>query len=357
MKKMLAFILSMLVALGFTGCRAATTTLPADPETLVFAFVPEDPDDAAMRSSLTLLEAMIEQRLTMTGYPIDVSFTLPTDESTIVNGMGTGTVHVGILSAESYAFATIAHPAAVDVVLASAYEANEAQVDDVRVVTDPDAVMAAVNASGYRGLTRTDIRIGTLHAMLLVRASDEDAYRSEGMSWLAGKNVAVQSSTSRYGFIEPQFMLSRHDLSFVANSQNPNAAAGEVGYTTVTGHANAIIALMDGTVDACFTYLDARTDDADFSLWQAMHPTLDRFAETKAVALSDGIYATAVTITNTLSVGLRNAIRQALLAISYDPDGAAALAFLSDRGYVVVHDADFDGERALYRFRHPELLS
>ncbi len=355
MKKILAFILPLLVAFGFAGCRGATTTLLSDPETLVLAFVPEDADDAAVSSGMNLLEAMIEQRLTLTGYPIDVSVMMSYDEAAIVAGMESGSIHVGILSAESYAIATIAHPAAVDVVLASAYAANEAQVDGVRVVTDPDAVMAAVNASGYRGSTRADIRIGTLHAMLLVRSADEDAFRSEGMSWLAGKNVAVQSSTSRYGFIEPQFMLSRHDLSFVANSQNPNAEAGEVGYTTVTGHANAIIALMDGTVDACFTYLDARTDDADFSLWQAMHPTLDRFAETKAVALSEGIYATAVTVTNTLSVGLRNALRQAFLAISYDPDGVAALAFLSDRGYVVVHDADFDGERALYRFRHPEL--
>ncbi|MDP3129827.1 MAG: PhnD/SsuA/transferrin family substrate-binding protein [Bacillota bacterium] len=354
MKKATGFIVLLCTAFCLIGCRAAATTLPPDPEALVFAFAPEDPDDATMLANVTLLKVMIEQRLMMTGYLIEVSFALSTDETTIVAGMGTGDIHVGILSAESYAFATLAHPAVIDVVLASAYEANEAQVDDMRVVTDPDAVMAAVNASGYLGLTRSDIAVGAIHMMLLVRTGDDDAYRSEGIAWLAGKNVALQSSTSRYGFIEPQFMLYQNNLSLVPFTQTPQAAAGEVGYTTITGHANAIIALMNGTVDACFTYLDAREEDAGFSVWQAAHPTLDRFAETRAVALSTGIYGTTVAVRKNLSVGLRNAIRQALLAISYDPFGASALSLLAAQGYVIAHDEAFDGERELYRFRHPE---
>lgn len=354
MKKVLGLIVLFLFAFGLAAC-GQQTTLQQDPDTLVVQFVPSTAVDSALLTKVMSIETMLEDKLLAAGYDMNVSISIGTSYASVIEAMASGQVHVAFLTAQQYAFTTLEYPGEVEVLLTSVRNAYTVQVDGTgAIIEDKDAIIAAANTEGYNASTRSDVKVSSYYAMLLIDKDDVAAYESQGIAWLAGKNVATQSTTSGSGYVYPSFLLSENDLHFVPNADVPNAADGEVGFTTISGHQNAVISLLMGEVDACFTFFDARATASAFETWQANNVGLNRFEETQVVELTTGIYNDTISGLTSLSAGLRAAIQQAFIDIIATEDGAAALAIYNHTGYLIAEDSDYDGERALYQFLHPE---
>jgi len=347
-KKVLGLIVLLMFAFGITACSAKT------PDTLVVQFVPSTSIDSALLTKVMSLETMLEEKLLAAGFDMNVSISVGTSYASVIEAMASGQVHVAFLTAQQYAFTTLEYPDQVEVLLTSVRNAYEVQVDENGgIIEDTATIIAAANAEGYDAATTSDVKVSSYYSMLLIDKDDYAAYQAEGISWLAGKNVATQSVTSGSGYVYPSFLLSQNGLSFVPFTDGPVAADGEVGFTTIGGHQNAVLALLNGEVDACFTFFDARYTASAFEAWQIANPDLNRYEETKVVALTTGIYNDTITGLVSLGDDLRAAIQQAFIDIIATTEGAEALAIYNHTGYLIAEDSDYDGERALYQFLHP----
>ncbi|HAQ56614.1 MAG TPA: hypothetical protein DCR44_04365 [Acholeplasmatales bacterium] len=389
MKKVLGLIVLFVFAFSFVACEAATTTAATtavtttvvttvngvttttqittttqapittttnnDPDTLIVQFVPSTSIDSALLLKLKSLETMLEDELADAGYDIGVNISIGTSYASVIEAMVSGQVHVAFLTAQQYAFVTTEYPGAVDVLLTSVRDAYNAQIGagDV-IIEDTDVIITNANAVGYDGTTNSAVKVSSYYSMLLVRAEDFAAYTAAGIDWLAGKNVGTQSTTSGSGYVYPSLLLSQNDLTFVPFIQGPNAAAGEVGYTTIGGHQNAVLALLNDEVDAVFTFFDARYHATAYAAWQAANPSLNIFEVTKVCALTTPIYNDTISGLADLSDGLRAAIQDAFIAVIGTTEGYDALQIYNHKGYLVAFDSDYDGERALYAFLNPE---
>lgn len=386
MKKLLGMFAIALISFCFVACEVATTTTttaaatttttPAGttttgsdtttttpvmateeyPHLLNIQFVPSTTVNAEMATKLVNLESILEDELYKRGYVINVNISVGTSYATVIEAMVSGQVQVGFLTAQQYAFTTLTYPDAVDVLLTSVRDAYKVQVDnDGNLIDDTSLIIAAANADGYDGTTDSNVKVSSYYSMLLVRTADYAQYQTGGIEALAGKKVGTQSVTSGSGYVYPSFLLSQHNMSFVPWSEGPVAADGEVGFVTISGHQAAVVALLNGEVDACFTFFDSRYNTTGaYDTWQAAHPTLNIFEETKVVALTTGIYNDTITGIDSLSVGLKAAIQASFMAAIATAEGYAALQIYNHKGYLVAHDSDYDGERALYTFLHPQ---
>jgi phosphonate transport system substrate-binding protein len=352
-KKVFGLIVLLLFAFGVTAC-AAETTEPQDPDTLIVQFVPSNMTDTELLTKVMSIQTMLETELTAAGYDINVLISIGTSYTSVIEAMVSGQVDVAFLTAQQYAYITLKYPGVAQVLLTSVRDAYLAQLDESNnVITDKSIIIANANAEGYDGTTTSAVKVSSYYSMLLIDKDDYAAYQTEGIAWLKGKNVATQTTTSGSGYVYPSFLLYENGMSFVPNTDGPDAAAGEVGYTTVANHQAGVLALLNGEVDACFTYFDSRTSTTAFETWQAANPDLDRFEETRVVALTEGIYNDTISSRAALSAGLKAAIQQAFINIIATEDGYAALQIYNHKGYLVAVDSDYDGERALYQFLHP----
>jgi len=352
-------------AFSFVACDDNTTELTTegttteevttynDPNTLVVQFVPSTTIDTAKLTLLQGLEVMLEDSLAAQGYDINVNIGVGTSYASVIEAMVSGQVHVGFLTSQQYAFTTLMFPDEVEVLLTSVRNAYEIQIDnDGNEITDKAALITAANTEGYNAATTSEHKVSSYYSMLLVRTEDYEDYDTEGIAGLAGKNVAVQSVTSGSGYIYPSFLLYQNEMSFVTDE--PNAAEGEVKATTISGHTTAVNALLNGDVDAVFTYFDARYNTNDFAAWQDAHPELNIFTYTRVVDLTPPIYNDTISALQSLSPGLREAIQQAFIDIIATTEGATALAIYNHTGYLRAIDSDYDSERELYMFLHQE---
>lgn len=346
MKKVLALFVVLMVSFTMFSCGEK-------PDTLIVQFVPSTEIDADKLSLLQTLEGLLEGELADQGYDMNVNIGVGTSYASVIEGMASGQVHVGFLTSQQYAYTTLAFPDKVEVLLTSVRDGYEIQFDtDGNEITDVPTLVAAANADGYTAQTTPDHKVSSYYSMLLVRAEDYAQYQQDGIAALAGKNVAVQDETSGSGYVYPSYLLYQNGLEFVTGT--PNAAAGEVQATTVGGHTNAVNALLSNDVDAVFTFFDARYITSAYAAWQEANPNTDIFEYTDVVTLTDPIYNDTISAITSLNDGLKAAIQTAFMNVIETEDGAAALAIYNHTGYSIAVDSDYDSERGLYQFLHPD---
>ncbi len=366
MKKILSLFVLFVFAFALVSCAEDTTAANTsavttgeittedpynDPETLIVQFVPSTTIDAAKLTLLNGLEGMLEEELAAQGYDIAVNIGVGTSYASVTEAMASGQVHVGFLTSQQYAYTTLEYPGKVDVLLTSVRNAYEIQIDeDGNEITDKSILVAAANTDGYDAATTSEYTVSSYYSMLLVRTEDIADYETNGISALAGKQCAVQSTTSGSGYVYPSFLLYQNDMSFV--TETPDKAAGEVEAVTIGGHTNAVLALLQGDVDAVFTFFDARYVSDAYTAWQDANPGVDIYDYTSVVALTDPIYNDTISGLTSLSPGLRAAIQVAFMNIIETTEGAEALAIYNHTGYSIAQDSDYDSERELYQFLH-----
>ena len=324
-----------------------------DPTTIYIQFVPSSSVDTTMLTKLRDLEEILETELAGKGFEVNVVITIGTSYQAVVEAMDSGTVHVGFLTAQQYAFATLTYPEKFNVLLTSVRKAYAAQLDANGNQLSNEEWIANVNAEGYTAAYHATAKTSSYPSMLLVRNEDYDAWKNGGwIEQIKGKTVGVQGTTSGSGYVYPTMLLKENNLSFVTGT--PNAANGEVKAQTVSGHQNSVLALLNGEVDAVFTFLDARNHDTAYNAWKEANPGKTPFTETKVVALTPQIYNDTITTVSSLSDELREAIADAFIAALLTENGAAALNIYQHTGYLKAEDADYDGEREVWKFLHPE---
>ena len=320
MKKLVVLVFVALAALVLVACGEQY----ADPDHIVVAFVPSNSASAVITRA-SELEDLLEERI----------------PGKTFEGMLAGTIHVGFLTGQQYAGVTEEYKGSVDVLLTSVRKGFTAQYDANGNLVSEEELLANMALPGYAGQL-SDKNVTFYHSILIVPA-DSDI---ETVADLAGKTVGTQATSSGSGFVYPSVLLHQNNLKFVSGT--PNAAEGEVAYQVISGgHPAGALAVYNGDVDAAFTFMDARSNLV------GEYP--DIFTATKVIALTPGIYNDTISSIASLSPTLKAAIQDAFIDIIATPLGAEILAVYSHTGYFKSVDADYDGEREVYRFKRDNL--
>lgn len=349
MKKLFLVFVAVLIATVMFACQPSED----DPTTVYIQFVPSSAVDTAMLTKLRDLETILEDQMAKSGYEVNIVISIGTTYQAVVEAMDSGTVHVGFLTAQQYAFATLTYPGKFNVLLTSVRNAYAAQIGSDGNQLSDAAWIANVNAPGYTAAYHPTAKTSSYPSMLLVRNADYDAWKDGGwINQIKGKTVGTQGTTSGSGYVYPSMLLLENGLKFVSGT--PNAANGEVKAQTIGGHQNSVLALLNNEVDAVFTFLDARNHATAYNAWMEANPGKTPFTETKVVALSPQIYNDTITTVSTLSDGMRAAIANAFIEALKTEAGAAALQIYQHSGYSIAKDEDYEGEREVWKFLHPD---
>ena len=292
--KKLFLVFALVLTLTLAGC---TETCPAPedmeyvtPTTLEVQLIPSR-DAEALNAQREPLELLLEAEL---GMPVNV--TIATSYTTLIEAMGAGQVHVGLLATTSYVIA--ADQGYADVILKSLrYDVNDAGAK----LTDEPLV------DNYR-------------SQLLV-AKDSGI---TSVADLAGKTIAISSFTSTSGFVWPANLLADNDID----------PENGVTWLNAGGHDLAVQAVYNGQADAAFTFKDARSIAGDLA---------DLYTEVLFVLDTEPIPNDTISVIPNLDPILRAKVTQAFLNIAQSDDGLEIIqAIYSHEGYAIAVDEEYE---------------
>lgn len=342
MKKISRFLMASLCSMTVL---ASCGTTDGELEKVVVRFVPSNAAlaDPALLVKIKSIEYMLEEKIEGYDFDLDTS----TSYEALTEAMISGQVHVGFLTSQQYAFVTTEEPGKVEVILSSVRDAYAAQIDSQGApITNLDTIIDNVNAPGYAAQYHETVKVSSYYSMLLVKTEDYNA-GFDSVADLVGKKVATGSVSSGSGFVYPSVLLHDNGLSFTAGTPANNTQVQNV--TISGGHQSQILALLNGEVDASFAFLDARKSSV-FDAYNAVEGQ-DVFADTKVIALTTGIYNDTISVVSSMKETLKTALEQAFLEIIETPVGLQALSVYNHTGYLVADDADYEGERDVYKFK------
>ncbi|MBR1709954.1 MAG: phosphate/phosphite/phosphonate ABC transporter substrate-binding protein [Clostridia bacterium] len=234
---------------------------------------------------------------------IPVTVTVATSYNGIVEAMESGTVDVGIMPPATYA---------------QAREMGVAQAILSSTLTDYDQETEQL----IEGTV-----VGNFKAEVLVRADSG----IDGYEGLAGKTIAYLGASSASGYIYP-----------VAEMKKLGIDVDSCNWVNITSIPSAILAVINGQVDACFTFEGSRYVFAKAVLDDNGNP-YDLYEVLKVAKLSDGdIPNDAVAVNPKLSDETKAAISDAFLKMAADEEGLAIMNTWGHNGYVPANEADYD---------------
>ena len=233
---------------------------------------------------------------------VPVKMTVATSYNAIVEAMESGTVDVGIMPPATYAQAR--DMGVAKAILSSTlndYDENEQLMEGVPV--------------------------GNFKAEVLVRA-DSGITGYEG---LAGKKIAYLGASSASGYIYP-----------VAEMKMAGIDTDSCTWVNITSIPSAILAVINGQVDACFTFEGSRYVFAKVVLDDNGNP-YDLYSVLSVAKLSDGdIPNDAIAVNIRLSDNDAEIVKQAFLTMASDEAGLAIMKTWNHNGYVEANEADYD---------------
>lgn len=295
-----------ILGLTLAGCASSTpqaeSGAPSN-DTLVVQFVPTRTEQDMQAQAQPLAKLLSDQL----GREVEV--TIATDYATIVEAMASGKVDVGIMPPASY---VLAHDqGAADAVL-------QAEIPAV----DPDTAK------------QTDELVDGFRAEVIVRAdSGIKSYQD-----LKGKKIAAQNAASASGYIFP--VVEMADAGIDINK--------DVTITTVSGIDSAILAVLNGDVDAAFSFEGGR------GLLLKEFPDITQRLSV-AVLSKARIPNDAIAVSTKMSEADRTAVEDAFMAIAKDEEGHKIISTLySHQGYVKADQSAYDVVRE-YTKRASEL--
>lgn len=292
MKKILVLALALLMTAVCAACLADGL----DVDTLSIQFVPTNTETAD--ATTAEFSAYMGDLL---GVPVNV--TVATSYNAIVEAMESGTVDVGIMPPATYAQARDMGVARA--ILSSTLVDYDQQTEQ----PVPDSV------------------VGSFKAEVLVRADSG----IEGYEGLAGKTIAYLGASSASGYIYP-----------VAEMKKLGMDTESCNWVNITSIPSAILAVINGQVDACFTFEGSRFVFASAVLDDAGNP-YDLFQVLSVAKLSDGdIPNDAVAVNTKLSETTAQAVADAFLKMASDEAGLAIMNAWGHNGYVPANEADYD---------------
>ncbi|SMG49635.1 phosphate/phosphite/phosphonate ABC transporter substrate-binding protein [Paenibacillus aquistagni] len=287
-----AFILLLCVPLLLlSACSSSKdTSKPYEPESLTVQFIPSQNADT-LEAKAKPLEKLLTERL---GIAVKVS--ISTDYNTIIEAMASKKVDVGFLPPSAYVLAK--EKGAAEVIL-------QAQRYGVQDETGEP----------------TDEKVDFYKAMIIVK-KDSDIQK---VSELKGKKIAYQNVTSSAGYVWPAGKLLEEGVDPLK----------DVTPITLKGHDQAVLAVLNGDVDAAAIFQDAR------NVVKKDYP--DVFEETRVLSYTEKIPNDTIAVRSDMSKEWIEKLQQAFIDIGNDPDGHAIIKDIyTHEGYVKSEDSVFD---------------
>lgn len=287
-----AFILLLCVPLLLlSACSSSKdTSKPYEPESLTVQFIPSQNADT-LEAKAKPLEKLLTEQL---GIAVKVS--ISTDYNTIIEAMASKKVDVGFLPPSAYVLAK--EKGAAEVIL-------QAQRYGVQDETGEP----------------TDEKVDFYKAMIIVK-KDSDIQK---VSDLKGKKIAYQNVTSSAGYVWPAGKLLEEGVDPLK----------DVTPITLKGHDQAVLAVLNGDVDAAAIFQDAR------NVVKKDYP--DVFQETRVLSYTEKIPNDTIAVRSDMSKEWIEKLQQAFIDIGNDPDGHAIIKDIyTHEGYVKSEDSVFD---------------
>jgi len=313
LKKFAAISMSLVVVAGIAaGCAkkeetnaASTAKASASPAAAAAGFVPKElkvqfvPSQNAetLEAKAKPLEKLLGDKL---GIPVKVS--VSTDYNTVIEAMASKQVDVGFLPPSNYVVAHDTRKAADLLVQATRFGVDDATGQPTKDLVD-----------FYK-------------AMLVVKADSP----IKSVADLKGKKIGWQGVTSAAGYVYPGYVLKKAGVDPVK----------DVTGVQFQGHDKAIIALLNGQVDAVGVFQDIRANmTKDYP---------DVFKQTRVLAFSDKIPNDTIAVRSDMDAAFKKKLQDAFIAIGNDPEGQKIIFDVySHKGYVATDDSKFDIVRSV----------
>ncbi len=342
MKKLVAFILVSILALGCVSAMADTVKM----DKLTFQFVPSKDADVIITGTKNLPE-LVKAEMLKQGYDIgEVEITVGTDYNAVGEAMAAGAIDVGWLPGGTYAI--YSQNKEVDVILT----ATRAGLSNDS--TDPKTWNGDANKT-----LPTDQQVTFYRSLIYATPSEygkqlaAKVNAGEKLTWdeLSAATWAVASTSSSAGYIYPtMWLMDNYDGKKV--SDLPNVI--QLGYGDAFAQAAA------EQVDIICCYADGRRDyeaawnlavgSADPTGKAGMGRTDSIWNEMNVIGVTEGIYNDTVAVT-TAKADIYNpefisALQTSLINIINTEEGKAIFSVYSHTGYAIAQDSDYDGARA-----------
>lgn len=298
-KKVLAVGATALLAISlFSGCGTKETNVEESetagkgyvPKTLNVQFVPSQNADT-LEAKAKPLEKLLSDELNI---PVKVS--VSTNYNTIVEAMASKQVDVGFLPPTAYVLAK--EKGAANVIL----QAQRYGVNDE--TGQPTEELVDFYKSQF--VVKKDSNINSI----------ED---------LKGKKIGYQDVTSSAGYVWPAAVLMEKGIDPLKDVQP----------VTLKGHDQAIIALLNGDVDAAVVFQDAR------NVVKKDYP--DVFEQTKIVKFTEKIPNDTITVRSDMDEEWVQKIQDAFIEIGKNEEGHKIIKEVySHEGYIKSDDSKFD---------------
>lgn len=280
--------------LMMAGCSSATTTSSATSEkqSLTVQFVPTN-NDGSMEAKVKPFEEYLSKKL-----DCDVTVTMATDYSTIVEAMASGQVDIGIMPPAAYVQAR--SQGAAKAILSSSlgdYDENEQPIPDTAVSTFKGEVVVKADSN------------------------------LNDLADLKGKTIATLSANSASGYIYP--VAEMKDLGI-----NPTK---DCTLITVNDIPSELTAVLNGQADAAFVFEGARY------VFASKFTDSDLFKDLKVLYLTKGdIPNDAIAVLPSMSSELQDKVKEVFLNMPNDEEGKEAMAMWNHTAYTEADEKAYD---------------
>lgn len=291
-KKPLALILTLLLVFTLAACAKQKQAEPVakKPQVLTVQLVPSK-SPLRLQTKARPLEKALSRRLKM---PVHLS--VASNYNTLIQAMKAKKVSVGFLPPNVY---VLAHQKGAAELLLRAERYQKQRI---------------------RGRVRRVIRKNYRAEILVKKSSKIRSWRA-----LKGKRIAVQNPLASAGYLFPVAELKKKGLNVLKSCK----------LITVSGYDQAVLSVLNGDVDATFTFADAR------NLVKAEHPHIKQ--QVVPIYFTKAIPNDVIAVNPALSKKVRQKIARAFIALSKTKEGRHLLhQIYGHDAYCPARDKDYD---------------
>lgn len=292
LKAVLATGMLFMTACSSSSSSASSTAKTEEVTSLTVQFVPTN-NDGSLDAKVKPFEEYLSNAL-----GCDVTVTMATDYSTIVEAMASGQVDIGIMPPAAYVQAR--SQGAAKAILSSSltdYDADEQPIADSA-------------ASTFKG-------------EVLVKADSD----MKELADLKGKTIATLSANSASGYIYPVAEMKEIGIDPTTDCK----------IVTVNDIPSEITAVLNGQADAAFVFEGARY------VFSSTFSDNDLFKDLKVLYLTEGdIPNDAIAVLPTMSEEMQEKVKAAFLAMPDDEEGAEAMAMWGHTAYTEADEKAYD---------------
>lgn len=297
-KKVLLGTLTVLVAFVVAACsngsnESKDTKDGYTPKTLTVQFVPSSQANT-LEAKARPLEKLLKKEL---GIPVKVS--VSTDYNSMVEAMSSKKIDVGFLPPDGYVMA------------------HKRKAADVLLQAERFGIKQP-------GGQQTDKLVDFYRSEIIVKKGS----KIKDIKDLKGKKIATQDVSSTSGYIYPAAELKEKGVDIEKDAT----------LTTVKGHDQGVMAVLNGDVDAAFVFEDAR------NIVKSDVP--DIMDKVVPIYFTKGIPNDTISVRSDMSDKFRDKLADAFIKIAKTKAGHKIVSEVySHEGYVKAKDANFDTVR------------